>query len=91
MEEHLGIKKLHLNKKGNSLLANNFLKYLRSAFWDDIDSNCFEVNVNECESKLEQPDHLSDVVSERSLKEFCTKNLNRIVLAHLNINKYFEE
>ena len=32
MEEHLGIKKLHLNKKGNSLLANNFLKYLRSNF-----------------------------------------------------------
>ena len=32
MEEHLGVKKLHLNKKGNSLLANNFLKYLRSTF-----------------------------------------------------------
>ena len=32
MAEHLGIKKLHLNKKGNSLLANNFLKYLRSTF-----------------------------------------------------------
>ena len=32
MEEHLGIKKLHLNKIGNSLLANNFLKYLRSTF-----------------------------------------------------------
>ena len=32
MEEHLGIKKSHLNKKGNSLLANNILKYLRSTF-----------------------------------------------------------
>ena len=29
-EEHLGQKKLHLNKKGNSILANNILKYLRS-------------------------------------------------------------
>ena len=29
-EEHLGMKKLHLNKRGNSVLANNFLKYLRS-------------------------------------------------------------
>ena len=84
MEEHLGIKKLHLNKKGNSLLANNFLKYLRSTFWDDIDSNCFEVNVNECESKLNLPDRLSNVVSERSLKEIRTKNLNWVVLAHLN-------
>ena len=86
MEEHLGIKKLHLNKKGNSLLANNFLKYLRSTFWDDIDSNCFEVNVHECESKLDIPDRLSDVVSERSLKVIRTKNPNRIVLSHLNIN-----
>ena len=84
MEEHLGVKKLHLNKKGNSLLANNFLKYLRSTFWDDIDSNCFEVNVNECESKLNLPDRLSNVVSERSLKEIRTKNLNWVVLAHLN-------
>ena len=84
MAEHLGIKKLHLNKKGNSLLANNFLKYLRSTFWDDIDSNCFEVNVNECESKLNLPDRLSNVVSERSLKEIRTKNLNWVVLAHLN-------
>ena len=32
MEEHLGIKKLHFNKKGNFLLAHNFLKYLRSTF-----------------------------------------------------------
>ena len=32
MEERLSIKKLHLNKKGNSLLANNFLKCLRTAF-----------------------------------------------------------
>ena len=32
MEENLGLKMLHLNKKGNSLLANNFPKYLRSTF-----------------------------------------------------------
>ena len=29
-EEHLGVKKLHLNKRGNSVLASNILKYLRS-------------------------------------------------------------
>ena len=49
--------------------------------------NCFEVNFIECESKLKWPDRLSDnVVSERSLKEIRIKNLNRIALAHLNIN-----
>ena len=31
-EEHLGVKKLHLNKRDNSLLATNFLRYLRSTF-----------------------------------------------------------
>ena len=31
-EEHLGNKKLHLNNRGNTVLANNLLKYLRSAF-----------------------------------------------------------
>ena len=85
MEDHLGIKKLHSNKKVNSLLANKFLKYMRSTFWDNIDSNCFEVNVHECESKLDIPDRLS-VVFENSLKVIRTKNPNRTVLAHLNIN-----
>ena len=31
-EEHLGNKKLHFNKKGNTVFANNLLKYLRAAF-----------------------------------------------------------
>ena len=31
-EEHVGVKKLHLNKRRNSLLAANFLRYLRSTF-----------------------------------------------------------
>ena len=31
-EDHLGNKKLYLNKGGNTVLANNLLKYLRSAF-----------------------------------------------------------
>ena len=45
------------------------------------------MNINECESKLVQPDLLSDnVVSERFSKEIRMKNLNRIVVTHLNIN-----
>ena len=31
-EEHLRNKKLHLNKKGNTVFANNLLHYLRAAF-----------------------------------------------------------
>ena len=32
IEEHLGSKKLHLNQRGNSLLAKNILKYLRDSY-----------------------------------------------------------
>ena len=46
----------------------------------------FSSNVHECESKLDISDRLSNVVSERSLKVIRTKNPNRIVLSHLNIN-----
>ena len=31
-EEHLGNKKLHLNKKENAVFVNNLLNYLRAAF-----------------------------------------------------------
>ena len=31
-EDHLGVKKLHLNKKGNSMFARNFIRYFRSKF-----------------------------------------------------------
>ena len=31
-EEHLGNKKLRLNKKGNTVFSSNLLKYLRAAF-----------------------------------------------------------
>ena len=31
-EKHLGNKKLLLNKKGNTVFANNLLNYLRAAF-----------------------------------------------------------
>ena len=32
LEKHLGNRKLHLNKRGNSILDNIFIKYLRSSF-----------------------------------------------------------
>ena len=32
IEEHLGSKKLHLSKTGNSILAKNILKFLRDSY-----------------------------------------------------------
>ena len=40
MEEHLGSRKLYLNKRGNSVLANNFIKYLGSSFSILDDFSC---------------------------------------------------
>ena len=54
-EEHLGQKKLHLNKKGNSILSNNFKKFLRSNFWNNCtDSNCSRINNVECISEVSE-------------------------------------
>ena len=84
-EEHLGQKKLHLNKKGSSILANIVLKFLRSNFWNNCTgSNCSRINDVECISELSEVN--TEDVSFKSLKDIRIKNLNRIVLAHLNIN-----
>ena len=40
-EKHLGKKKLHLNRRRNTLFANNLLKFLRSNFRDVEFLNCF--------------------------------------------------
>ena len=32
-EDHLGVKKLHFNKRGNSVFAQNLLRYFRSKYW----------------------------------------------------------
>ena len=86
-EEHLGVKKLHLNKRGNSLLATNFLRYLRSTFWDNLTSGYSELQNAEYKSIPVLHEQMSgDGDSFKSLKEVRLKNLNRIVLAHLNIN-----
>ena len=83
-EDHLGVKKLHLNKKGNSVLAKNFLKYLRSSFsYVSTNSSCSLENVKYT-SELSEPND-EDVIF-KSLRDIRIKNLNRTVFAHLNIN-----
>ena len=59
-EEHLGNKKLHLNKKGNTVFANNLLKYLRAAFWNVDFANCFLES--EVELKIRQSMNLSAIL-----------------------------
>ena len=66
-------------------MANNFLEFLRSNFWNNYtDSNCSSIHNVEFISELSEVN--AEDVSFKSLKDIRIKNLNRIVLAHLNIN-----
>ena len=42
-EEQLGMKKLHLNKRDNTVLTNSNLKYLSSIFWQTQKDYTFEL------------------------------------------------
>ena len=83
IEEHLGSKKLHLNKRGNSILAKNILKFLRDSYWNDDILNC-GMKYDEYTSKL--PSKSVNSVSVGSIRDVGKRNLKRINLGHLNIN-----
>ena len=75
----MGQKNLHLDKKGNFLLASNFVKYFRSNFLNNCTgSNCSRMNDDvECISELSEVN--TEDVSFKRLKDIRIKNLNRIV------------
>ena len=80
-EFHLGKRKLHLNKKGNSAFAKNLLHHLnrtdRSFFLYHL------VTVNDC---------LSDTLEKAksgtnsSLQNIRKDKINKLIFAHLNLN-----
>ena len=81
-EEHLAQKILHLNRKGNSILANNLKKNLKSNFCDNCtDSNCSRINNAECIFELSEVN--TEDVSFESLKDIQIKTLTHSILAHL--------
>ena len=86
-KEHLGNKKLHLNKRGNTVFANNLLKYLRSSLWGVDYLNCLKtVLESQNEYKSKSLDSSPDDPPFSSLKSVRRKNLSRIIFALLNIN-----
>ena len=80
-EFHLGKRKLHLNKKGNSAFAKNLLHHINRTDWSFIPYDL--VTVNDC---------LSDTLEKAksgtnsSLQTIRKDNLNKLIFAHLNIN-----
>ena len=82
-EKHLGKKKLQLNRRRNTLFANNLLKFLRSNFRDVEFLKCF---VESKEYQSVRLDVWCDDPCFSSLKSVRRKNLHQIIFAHLNIN-----
>ena len=75
-ENHLGIKKLHLNKRGNSVFPQNFLRYFLSKYWENVNFNCFTESWDEYKSKNLSED--STDWYEENLKDIRKKNLRNI-------------
>ena len=89
LEEHLGNRKLYLNKRRNSVLANNFIKYLGSSFWILDDFSCvrdFQTEYGSQQLLSSRINGFTNNVSEKTLRLIRQENLNRIIIAHLNIN-----
>ena len=77
-EEHLGIKKLHLNRKGNSIFAKNLLNFIEGN-WDigPLGDSYYE-SENASSTIITNAKHI--------LRDIRTSNINRLVFGHLNIN-----
>ena len=50
-EAILCLHKLHRNKWGNSVFAQNLLSYSQSKYWENVNYNCFTENYDEYKSK----------------------------------------
>ena len=77
-EEHLGIKKLHLNRKGNSIFAKNLLNFIEGN-WD----------ISPLGDSYYESENASNTIitnAKRILRDIRTSNINRLVFGHLNIN-----
>ena len=70
-ENHLDMKKLHLNNRGTSVFAQNLLRYLQLKYWENVNFNCFAEIYIECKSK-----NLSECLTnsyKENFKDICKK------------------
>ena len=77
-EEHLGIKKLHLNRKGNSIFVKNLLNFIEGN-WD----------ISPLGDSYYETENVSDTIisnAKRTLRNIPISNINRLDFGHLNIN-----
>ena len=77
-EEHLGIKKLHLNRKGSSIFAKNL--------WNFIEGNWYISVLGDSYYESENASNTITTNAKCILRDIRTSNVNKLVFGHLNIN-----
>ena len=80
-EFHLGKRKFHLNKKGNSAFAKNLLHHINITEWSFFHYDLVTINDYLCDT-LEK----GKSGTNSSLQTIRKDNLNKLIFAHLNIN-----
>ena len=85
-EEHLGIKKLYLNRIGNSVFAKNLLNFIERHWgFSTLRDPYFEIE-NVCNTSNTI---VSNAIS--TLQHISVSNVNRLILGHLDINSLRNE
>ena len=80
-EEHLGIEKLHLNRKGNSAFAKNLLNFIVGNWFLIPLKNTYNEDENVSNASIAG---VSD--AKKTLKNINISNINKLIFGYLNIN-----
>ena len=84
---HLNRSKLHLNHNGYKRLGKNFISFIRNNYtWLPVASKKVYSDFDDSPTFAEVNNELVDYTSNKDLKPLRIKNLNKIVVGHLNIN-----
>ena len=86
-ENHLGIKKLHLNRKGNNIFAKNLLNIIEGNWFVNPLRDTYNKNENASNASIAT---FSD--AKKTLKNIGIKNnINKLIFGRLNINSLWNK
>ena len=79
--------KLHLNRRGTAILQNSFTKVLSSIFtWQKDENSVASTPLLNEEYITEAKSHVDKININAELRSLRIKNLNKLIIEHLNIN-----
>ena len=86
--QHLSKSRLHLTKKGTSILSSTFIREIKNIFqWQSLLHSHQNVSTSfnsaEYKSKIANQN-----INNTNLQNICRKNINKLIFAHLNITRY---